>query len=259
MNIDFEFLGDTLSKLLAAVPTTLGLFFASLIVGGMLSLVIVAMRVSPNWALNRFARGYILVFRGSPLLIQMFLVYYGLGQFPAVRESFLWPLLRVPYVCAIVSLALCTAGYTAEIIRGGLQSVPHGQIEAALAVGMSRWTVLRRIIAPITLRYALPAYSTEAVLLVKSTALASLVTVWDVTGVAQQIIQRTYRTMEVFICAAAIYLVLNFIIVRALGMLEKRLSPHLRDRNATAAAAPKKPSGGALKAATVPDSQHIDS
>jgi octopine/nopaline transport system permease protein len=215
--------------------------------------------VSPNWALNRFARGYILVFRGSPLLIQMFLVYYGLGQFPAVRESFLWPLLRVPYVCAIVSLALCTAGYTAEIIRGGLQSVPHGQIEAALAVGMSRWTVLRRIIAPITLRYALPAYSTEAVLLVKSTALASLVTVWDVTGVAQQIIQRTYRTMEVFICAAAIYLVLNFIIVRALGMLEKKLSPHLRDRNATAATAPKKSSSVALKAATVPDSQHIDS
>jgi octopine/nopaline transport system permease protein len=97
------------------------------------------------------------------------------------------------------------------------------------------------------------------VLLVKSTALASLVTVWDVTGVAQQIIQRTYRTMEVFICAAAIYLVLNFIIVRALGMLEKKLSPHLRDRNAIAATAPKKSSSVALKAATVPDGQHIDS
>jgi octopine/nopaline transport system permease protein len=259
MHIDFDFLFDTLRQLLGAVPTTLGLFFSSLILGGLLSLVIVTMRVSPHWLPNRFARAYILVFRGSPLLIQMFLVYYGLGQFPAVRESFLWPLLRVPYVCAIVSLALCTAGYTAEIIRGGLQSVPHGQIEAALAVGMSRWNVLRRIIAPITLRYALPAYSTEAVLLVKSTALASLVTVWDVTGVAQQIIQRTYRTMEVFICAAAIYLVLNFIIVRALGMLEKKLSPHLRDRNATASAASKKSSSVALKAATVPDGQHIDS
>lgn len=231
MTIDFEFLGDTSAKLIAAVPTTLGLFAASLVLGGLLSLGIVAMRVSQNWAINRFARAYILVFRGSPLLIQMFLVYYGLGQFPAVRASFVWPVLREPYACAILSLALCTAGYTAEIIRGGLQSVPHGQIEAALACGMSRWTVLSRIIAPITLRYILPAYSTEAVLLVKSTALASLVTVWDVTGVAQQIIQRTYRTMEVFICAAAIYLVLNFIIVRALGMLEKRLSPHLRERN----------------------------
>ena len=189
MTIDFEFLGDTLSKLLAAVPTTLGLFFASLLAGGLLSLVVVAMRVSRHWLPNRFARGYILVFRGSPLMIQMFLVYYGLGQFQAIRDSFAWPILRAPYACAIVSLALCTAGYTAEIIRGGLQSVPHGQIEAALACGMSRWTVLRRIIAPITLRHALPAYSTEAVLLIKSTALASLVTVWEVTGVAQQIIQ----------------------------------------------------------------------
>jgi octopine/nopaline transport system permease protein len=256
MTIDFEFLGDTLSKLLAAVPTTLGLFFASLLAGGLLSLVVVAMRVSRHWLPNRFARGYILVFRGSPLMIQMFLVYYGLGQFQAIRDSFAWPILRAPYACAIVSLALCTAGYTAEIIRGGLQSVPHGQIEAALACGMSRWTVLRRIIAPITLRHALPAYSTEAVLLIKSTALASLVTVWEVTGVAQQIIQRTYRTMEVFICAALIYLVLNFIVVRALGMLEKKLSPHLRDRNG---AVPKKAARQVANEATVPDAHQIDS
>jgi octopine/nopaline transport system permease protein len=256
MTIDFEFLGDTLSKLLAAVPTTLGLFFASLLAGGLLSLVVVAMRVSRHWLPNRFARGYILVFRGSPLMIQMFLVYYGLGQFQAIRDSFAWPILRAPYACAIVSLALCTAGYTAEIIRGGLQSVPHGQIEAALACGMSRWTVLRRIIAPITLRHALPAYSTEAVLLIKSTALASLVTVWEVTGVAQQIIQRTYRTMEVFICAALIYLVLNFIVVRALGMLEKKLSPHLRDRNG---AAPKQAARQVANEATVPDAHQIDS
>ncbi|MPV67346.1 ABC transporter permease [Burkholderia sp. BE17] len=230
MHIDIDFLGDTLSKLLAAVPSTLGLFFASLIAGGLLSIVIVAMRVSPFWLPNRIARLYILVFRGSPLLIQMFLIYYGLGQFDVIRASFIWPVLRAPYSCAIVSLALCTAGYTAEIIRGGLLSVPVGQIEAAQAIGMPRFTLLRRIIAPITLRHVLPAYSTEAVLLVKSTALASLVTVWEVTGVAQQIIQRTYRTMEVFICAAAIYLVLNFIIVRALAILEAKLSPHLRER-----------------------------
>jgi octopine/nopaline transport system permease protein len=256
MNFDFDFLADTLAKLLAALPTTIGLFFASLAAGGLLSLVIVAMRVSPHWLPNRIARGYILVFRGSPLLIQMFLVYYGVGQFQAVRDSFLWPVLRAPYSCAIVSLALCTAGYTAEIIRGGLQSVPYGQVEAALACGMSRFTVLRRIIAPITLRHALPAYSTEAVLLVKSTALASLVTVWEVTGVAQQIIQRTYRTMEVFICAAAIYLVLNFLIVRALGLIEHKLTPHLRERRDRS---PEKASRETGKAATVPDTHHLDS
>lgn len=232
--IDFAFLADTFLKLLGALPTTLTLFFSSLALGLALSLGIVAMRVSRWPFLSYPARFYIMLFRGTPLLIQMFLIYYGLGQFPAVRESFLWVVLRSPYGCAVVSLALCTAGYTAEIIRGGLLSVPHGQIEAGLAVGMSRWALLRRIIAPVTLRQALPAYSTEAVLLVKSTALASLVTVWDVTGVAQQIIQRTYRTMEVFACAAVIYLLLNFLIVRAIGWLEHRLTPHLRERPNTA-------------------------
>lgn len=234
--MDIDFLLDTLGKLLAAVPTTLGLFFLSLFFGGLLSLLIVAMRVGPYPALRWFARGYVLVFRGSPLLIQLFLIYYGLGQFEAVRDSMFWIVLREPYACAVLALAMCTAGYTAEILRGGLMAVPQGQIEAGLAAGMSRWTLLRRIIAPIALRQCLPAYSTEAVLLVKSTALASLVTVWDVTGVAQQIIQRTYRTMEVFSCAAAIYLILNFLLVRAIGLLEHRLSPHRRKRAVTASA-----------------------
>lgn len=228
--IDFAFLGETLLKLLGALPTTLGLFFASLALGLLLSLAVVALRVSRYPWLSYPARFYIMVFRGTPLLIQMFLIYYGLGQFPAVRDSFAWVVLKSPYGCAVISLALCTAGYTAEIIRGGLQSVPLGQIEAGQAVGMSRWTLLWRVIGPITLRQALPAYSTEAVLLVKSTALASLVTVWDVTGVAQQLIQRSYRTMEVFICAALIYLVLNFLVVRAVAWIERRLSPHLRER-----------------------------
>jgi len=231
--MDFAFLLNTMGKLLTALPTTLGLFFLSMLFGGLLSLVIVAMRVSPIPALRWFARAYVLVFRGSPLLIQLFLIYYGLGQFDAVRESLFWIVLREPYACAVLALALCTAGYTAEIVRGGMLAVPHGQIEAGLATGMSRWMLLRRVIAPIALRHCLPAYSTELVLLVKSTALASLVTVWDVTGVAQQIIQRTYRTMEVFVCAAAIYLLLNFLLVRAAAMLERHLSPHLRKRPQT--------------------------
>ncbi|MBN7121631.1 ABC transporter permease [Erwinia billingiae] len=226
--IDFAFLTDTFLKLAAALPVTLGLFFASFVLGGVLALVILAMRMSRNPLLSGFARLYILVFRGSPLMIQLFLIYYGLGQFEVIRHSFVWPVLREPFFCAVVALALCTASYTAEIFRGGLLAIPSGQIEAGMACGMSRWLLLRRIIAPIMLRYALPAYSTEAILLVKSTALASLVTVWDVTGVAQQIIQRTYRTMEVFVCAALIYLILNFIIVQIYAWIERRLSPRLR-------------------------------
>jgi octopine/nopaline transport system permease protein len=138
--------------------------------------------------------------------------------------------LRDPFSCAVISLALCTAGYTAEIFRGGLQAVPPLQIEAARACGMSGFLILRRIIAPLALRAALPAYSTELILMMKSTSLASLVTVWEVTGIAQRIIHSTYRTFEVFFCAALIYLVLNFIIVRALGLIEYRLSAHLRAR-----------------------------
>ncbi|WP_368988743.1 ABC transporter permease [Klebsiella quasipneumoniae] len=239
MIIDFAFLGETLLKLGAALPVTLGLFICSFLLGGVLALGVLALRMS-RWPLaSGFAKGYILIFRGSPLLIQLFLIYYGLGQFGVIRHSFLWPLLREPFICAVLALALCTAAYTAEILRGGLLAIPPGQIEAGQACGMSRWLLLlRRIIAPVMLRYALPAYSTEAILLVKSTALASLVTVWDVTGVAQQIIQRTYRTMEVFLCAAAIYLLLNFIIVQLYALLERRLTPHTRQNPATVSLKP---------------------
>lgn len=225
---DFRFLADVMARLLAALPTTLGLFSLSLLCGVSLAILVVTLRVSRRPWLSAPARFYIALFRGTPLLVQMFLIYYGLGQLSLVRESFAWPLLRSPFGCAVLSLALCTAAYTAEIIRGGLLAVPRGQIEAALAVGMTRWQVLRTVIAPVTLRQALPAYSTEAILLVKSTALASLVTVWDVTGVAQQIIQRTYRTMEVFVCATAIYLVLNFLLVRLVAWLERALTPQRR-------------------------------
>ncbi|MBB6484442.1 ABC transporter permease [Rhizobium lusitanum] len=226
--MDFDFLSSTMITLLQAVPMTLLLFSLSIVTGGLLALVIVALRVSGNPILSGFAKGYIFVFRGSPLLIQMFLIFYGLAQFSVIRYSFLWPFLREPVVCAILSLALCTAGYTAEIFRGGIRAVSPKEIEAARSIGMSRLLLVRRIIAPIAFRHALPAYSTEIVLMMKSTALASLVTVWEVTGVAQRLISHTYRTMEVFLCAAIIYLVLNFIILQAMALLEYSLSRHRR-------------------------------
>jgi octopine/nopaline transport system permease protein len=226
--MDFAFLSSTMVTLIRAVPTTLVLFSLSILCGGILALGITALRVSGNRVLAGFAKAYIFVFRGSPLLIQMFLVFYGLGQFGVIRYSFLWPFLREPMVCAILSLALCTAGYTAEIFRGGIRAVPAREIEAARSVGMSGFLLVRRIIAPIAFRHALPAYSTEIVLMMKSTALASLVTVWEVTGVAQRLISQTYRTMEVFLCAALIYLVLNFIILQAMNLLEYSLSRRRR-------------------------------
>ena len=226
--MDFAFLSSTMVTLLAALPMTLALFGCSIVLGGLLALLLVWMRTGGNPILSGFAKAYIFVFRGSPLLIQMFLVFYGLGQFGVIRHSFVWPALREPFICAVLSLALCTAGYTAEIFRSGLRAVSPKEVEAARAIGMSRFLLLRRIIAPIAFRHALPAYSTEIVLMVKSTALASLVTVWEVTGVAQRLISQTYRTMEVFLCAALIYLALNFIILQAIALLEHRLSKHRR-------------------------------
>jgi octopine/nopaline transport system permease protein len=226
--MDFAFLGSTMVTLLKAVPVTLALFALSVSCGFVLALLVVWMRVGGNRYLSAFARGYIFVFRGSPLLIQMFLVFYGLAQFSFIRNGPLWPFLREPFVCAVLSLALCTAGYSAEIFRGGIRSVSPKELEAARAIGMSGFLLVRRILAPIAFRHALPAYSTEVVLMMKSTALASLVTVWEVTGVAQRLISHTYRTMEVFLCAAAIYLVLNFIVLQAMALLEHSLSRHLR-------------------------------
>lgn len=163
MFIDVAFLSDTFLKLCAALPVTLGLFICSFLCGGVLAVGVLALRMSRWPLLSNVAKGYILVFRGSPLLIQLFLIYYGLGQFGVIRHSFLWPLLREPFICAVLALALCTAAYTAEILRGALLAVPSGQIEAGQACGMSRFLLLRRIIAPVMLRYALPAYSTEAI------------------------------------------------------------------------------------------------
>jgi octopine/nopaline transport system permease protein len=230
MTMDIKFLTETMLKLGAAVPVTLSLVGLTLLFGAFLACLVLAMRMSPYRPLSYFARLYVFLFRGTPLLIQIFLIYYGVGQFQIVRESLMWLVLREPYACAVLAFSLCTAAYTSEIFRGALRAVPAGQVEAGVACGMSRWTLLRRIIAPIALRYALPAYSTEAVMMVKASALASLITVWEVTGVAQQIIQQSYRTLEVFLCAAAIYLLINLLITRGLALLEYRLSPHLRAR-----------------------------
>lgn len=242
MSVDLPFLMDTTGKLLAAVPMTLTLFILSVSIGAALAMLLTAMRVNGGFLLGRIARAYVFVFRGSPLLIQMFMIYYGLAQFPAVRHSFAWSLLRDPFNCAVLSLALCTAAYATEIFRGAILAVPPQQVEAARACGMSRFLLLRRIIFPIALRQALPAYSTELILMVKSTSLASIITVSEVSGVAQHIIAQTYRVMEVFLCAAAIYLLINFVLARLLVALEHVLSPHLRQppliEVATAAAVP---------------------
>ena len=225
--MDLHFLADTMRQLAGGIPLLLQLAAFSIAAGAVFAVMLALMRLSDNRFLDAIARVYVFVFRGTPLLVQIFLIYYGLGQFPEIRQSFVWPFLRQPYWCALLALTLNTAAYSSEIIRGGILSVPFGQIEAARACGMSRALVFRRIILPQGLRVALPAYGNEIILMTRATALASIITLMEVTGIASKIISETFRAVEVFICAGAIYLVINFAISRGVAFLERRLSPQV--------------------------------
>jgi octopine/nopaline transport system permease protein len=229
--MDFSFLADTMEKLLAGLPLTLELASISISLGAALAVLLALLRASSRpgaW----FVRFYVYVLRGTPLLLQIFLIYYGIGQFAFVRESIFWPFLRQPYWCAILALSLNTAAYGSEIIRGGLQSVPSGAIEAARVEGMSGLLLYRRIILPLAIRQALPTYGNEMVIMVKSTSLASIVTLMEVSGISYAIISETYRALEVFLCAGSIYLALNFLLTRAIIGVEYWLNPHLRTATA---------------------------
>jgi octopine/nopaline transport system permease protein len=226
--MDFQFLGETLLALLPGLPLTLELALSAIALGSVLSLPLALMRLSPIALLNWPSKAYVFAFRSTPLLVQIFLIYYGLGQFKEVRTSALWPMLREPYWCALIALTLNTAAYSSEIIRGGLLAVPFGQIEAARAAGMNRWLALRRVIVPQAVRQALPGYGNELILMIKATSLASIITLMEVTGIAAKLISETYRAVEVFIVAGAIYLLINFAITRLVKFAEFRLTPHLR-------------------------------
>jgi octopine/nopaline transport system permease protein len=231
--MDLAFAAEILPRLLAGLPLTLQLAGSSILLGGFIALGLALAQQQGRSLIDWPIRVYVAVFRGTPLLVQIFLIYYGLGQFRLFfQEIGLWSFLREPYWCAILALTLNTAAYGSEILRGALQNVPQGQIEAARALGMSRLMVLRFVVLPLAIRQALPAYGNEIILMIKGTSLASIVTLMEVTGIAQGIISQTYRAIEVFVCAGAIYLTLNFTITRALAALEHRLSRHMRPAGA---------------------------
>ena len=179
--------------------------------------------MSKNRLFKYTANTYVFFFRGTPLLVQIFLIYYGLAQFDIVKDSVLWPYLRQAYWCAIIALSVNTAAYTTEIFRGAIRAVPYGEIEAAMSIGMSRWKRYTRIILPEAIRIGLPAYSNEVILLLKGSALASTVTILDLTGVARAVNSRTFLSYEVFLLAGCFYLAISFIITKFFHRLERRL------------------------------------
>lgn len=226
--MDFAFLLECLKRLIGGVPLTLGLALFSCAIGLVLASIVCAMRLSKKVWLDYPARIFVSIFRGTPLLVQLFVIYYGLGQFSWLRESFAWPYLREAYWCVLAALALNTAAYTSEILRGGINSVQRGQIESALSIGL-RWDqVWRCVILPQAWRQMLPAYGNEIILQIKSTSLASIVTLMEVTGIAAKLVSQTYRPIEVFVCAGAFYLLFNFVVTRAVMVMESRLTRGMR-------------------------------
>jgi octopine/nopaline transport system permease protein len=226
--MDNNFLVTTFQQILSVLPTTLELFVLSVPLGALFAVFVLWMRMSANPVLSRIAKTYIFFFRGTPLLIQMFLIFYGLAQFQFFHLPIFWVILANRFWTAVVCLAFCTAAYSAEIFRGGLMAVPAKEIEAGRAIGMSGFKLLRRIIAPSALRQALPAYSTEVVLMLKSTSLAGLLGVKEMTGVAQDVGRRTLHEVATLGLAGIVYLAIGFIAILLLGWVERKLSPHLR-------------------------------
>ena len=212
-----------LPKLIQGATLTLELTALSVIAGLILAIPLGIARSSKLWYVRSLPYGYIFFFRGTPLLIQLFLVYYGLGQFEVIRESVLWPYLRSPFWCAVLTMTLHTAAYIAEILRGAIQAIPPGEIEAARALGMSRFKTMVHIMLPRAARIGLPAYSNEVILMLKASSLASTVTLLELTGMTRTIIARNYLTVDMFLTAGMIYLVMSFVLIQGFKLLERWL------------------------------------
>ena len=222
--MDLSLMASSLPKLLSAAVITIKLLSASLIIGLFIGLLFAILRLSKNSIINRFAYAYSYVFRGTPLLVQIFIIYYGLGQVEYFRSTFLWVVFKEPYWCAIIAFALNTGAYTSEILRSAFQTIKPGIVEAGKSLGISNKIIFYKIQIPVAIRQSLPAYGNEIILMMKGTSLASTVTLMDITGVAKHIVSTTYKPLEIFITAGGIYLFMTFLIHNVIKYLEKKYS-----------------------------------
>ncbi|ESX27555.1 MULTISPECIES: ABC transporter permease [unclassified Mesorhizobium] len=203
---------------------TIALTVPSLVIGFVISVPLAFMRASDSRYLSSAILAYTYVVRGTPLLVQLFLIYYGLGQIDVIRHSPLWVLLRDPFWCALLAFSLNSAAYTTELFRGAIQAVPRGLVEAAAAVGMSRLQQARLITFPIAFRAALPSYTNEVIGLLKASSLASTVTLLEITGVARRLVSETFAPYEIFLAAGVIYLALTYLVTSIFRLLERHLA-----------------------------------
>ena len=228
--MEFGVILDNWPLYLEGLVTTVELTGLCLILGLLLAIPLSTVQaVGPLWARGLvFAYSY--VFRGTPLLVQTFLIYYGLGQFEAVQQSAFWPLLKEAYWCALIAFTLNTGAYTTEIIRGSIVTMPRGEIEAARACGMDTLLMLRRIVLPSAFRRALPAYGNEVIFMLQGSSIASTITLVDLTGAARVINSRYYLPYEAFLTAGLLYMALSFLLFAGFRKLEQRWFAHLRPR-----------------------------
>ena len=230
MIFDYQMIWENLPLYWGGVLVTVKILLISLAFGLSLALPLALMRVSKSPWVNFPSWLYTYVIRGTPMLVQLFLIYYGLAQFEFIRDSFMWPYFSSATFCACLAFAINTSAYTAEILAGSLKATPPGEIEAAKAMGMSRAKLYRRILLPSALRRALPQYSNEVIMMLHTTSLASIVTLIDITGAARIVSSQYYMPFEAFITAGLFYLALTFILVRLFKLAERRWLVYMAPR-----------------------------
>lgn len=210
---------DYIQPLLRGLPISLGLMLVSLIFAILLALLMTKILLLRVVLLSSLTRLFITLFTGTPLLVQIFLIYYGPGQFAFIRQSpTLWSLLSQPSLCAVLALALNSAAYTAQLFYGTARAIPSGQWQACSALGMTLTQTLS-ILLPYALKRALPAWSNEVILIFKSTSLAYTITIMDVMGQSQWLYGQTWD-VNVFLIAGIIYLLVNGLLTLGLRRLE---------------------------------------
>ena len=213
---------ESFPRLISATKLTIELTLLSLFFGIFVGIFFAILRTSKNKIFHFISYYYSYIFRGTPLLVQIFIIYFGLGQVEWIRESFLWIVLKEPYSCAIIAFTLNTGAYSSEIFRSAFETINKGIVEASEALGINKVNTFLKIKLPIAIKQSLPAYGNEMILMLKGTSLASTVTLLDLTGVAKHIISTTFRPVEVFIVAGAIYLLMTFLIHSFIKILEKK-------------------------------------
>ena len=228
--MEYDLIWGHMPRFMEGLWTTIQLVVSALLIGGFFAIPMALARAYRHPLFNPPVWLFTYIFRGTPLLVQIYLIYYGLGQFEAVRDSVLWPILREAHWCALLAFMLNTAAYTTEIFRGGIEAVPFGEVEAAKAAGMSPLTRVRRIILPGAVRRALPAYSNEVIFMLHGSAIASVITIIDILGAGRELNGKHYLAFEGFITAGVLYFLLTFAIVGLFKLWEKAWFAHLKPR-----------------------------